>query len=99
MPYVKNDETDVPFVGGSDTSEMAARMLTNPKSKRDLVYGIISAQRSNGITDETISNMTGLPLNTVRPRRVELVQMGLVKDSGLRRNTASRRAAVLWVTT
>lgn len=99
MPYVKNDETDVPFVGGSDTSEMAARMLENPRSKRDQVYALIAAQGSYGITDETISSMTGMPLNTVRPRRVELVQMGLVKDSGLRRATRSRRAAVLWVAT
>ena len=99
MPHVRVDESDVPYVAGSDTSEMAARMLENPRSKRDQVYAVIVAQRSNGITDETISAMTGMQLNTVRPRRVELVQMGLVKDSGLRRNTRSRRAAVLWVAT
>lgn len=98
MPYVKNDDSEVPFVGGSDTSEMAARMLENPRTKRDRVYAVI-VYHAGGITDETIAARTGMQLNTVRPRRVELVQMGLVRDSGMRRNTRSKRAAVLWVAT
>jgi hypothetical protein len=50
------------------------------------------------MTDEEITTRTGLAPNSVRPRRVELVARGLVKDSGMRRPTVSGRQATVWVT-
>ena len=35
--------------------------------------------------------------NTVRPRRIELQEKGLVVDSGRRRPTPSARQAIVWV--
>jgi hypothetical protein len=43
--------------------------------------------------------LTGIPPSTYRPRRVECVEFGLVRDSGLTRPTKSGRAAVVWIAT
>lgn len=52
-----------------------------------------------GATDEQMQ--VGLDLNpsTQRPRRIELVEAGLVKDSGRTDKTRSGRSAVVWVVT
>jgi len=50
-----------------------------------------------GLTDAEIEEVTGLCGNTARPRRVRLVETGLVVDSGRRRPTPSGRSAVVWI--
>jgi hypothetical protein len=52
---------------------------------------------SGGATDEEGLFASGFNVNTYRPRRVELVGLGLVRDSGERRLTQSRRRAIVWV--
>jgi hypothetical protein len=52
-----------------------------------------------GGTDEEIQSALVMNQNTQRPRRVELVRMGLVKDSGRTRPTRSGRQAVVWIAT
>lgn len=49
-----------------------------------------------GITDERVSEETGLSGNTVRPRRGSLVEKGLVEWSGLTRRTKAGRPAKVW---
>ena len=84
-----------PAQAHSDTSTAAAEEIA-PKAVR--LRGVVLAfiKGAGGATDEEISTGTGLPPNTSRPRRVELVDMGLVRDSGTRRKTASGRSAVVW---
>jgi hypothetical protein len=53
----------------------------------------------NGLTDQELSAATGLSGSTARPRRIELVRLGLVKDAGWNRKTASGRWAVVYVAT
>jgi hypothetical protein len=52
-----------------------------------------------GATDEEILQALGQEMgaNTLRPRRIELVRMGAVLDSGRTRKTASGRKAVVWI--
>lgn len=50
-----------------------------------------------GATDEELQDLLQMNPNTERPRRVELVRMGLVRDSGLTRTTRSGRKATVWV--
>lgn len=38
-----------------------------------------------------------MPGNTVRPRRIELEELGFVEDSGARRPTHSGKMAIVWV--
>jgi transcription initiation factor IIE alpha subunit len=49
-----------------------------------------------GATDNEIIAGTGLSGSTVRPRRIELVQRGLVVDCGETRATETGRKAVVW---
>lgn len=59
--------------------------------------GANNPRDSDGATDEEISRFTGLPGNTVRPRRRELQLAGLIRDSDRTRATASGRQAVVWI--
>ena len=51
---------------------------------------------ADGLTDEEMLAAVQLAPSTGRPRRIELVQRGLVRDSGNIRKTASGRSAVVW---
>lgn len=50
-----------------------------------------------GVTDEQIADALQLAGNTARPRRRELEQANLIKDSGCYALTRSGRKATLWV--
>ena len=84
--------------GQAATSHAAAvQELPATGSKRHAVYQFVLDHHEHGATDEEIQ--TGLDMNpsTQRPRRVELVEQGLLEDSGRTRLTRSRRSAVVWV--
>lgn len=85
------------YVRTSDTSR-AAQASAEPKAgtKRAIVLAFIRGRGAEGATDEEIQ--TGLPLspNTQRPRRVELVDARLIRDSGRRRPTVGGDMAVVW---
>ena len=71
---------------GISSSKMLARVL----------FSIRDAGRG-GMTDEEMQLELSMPGNSQRPRRVVLVQMGLVCDGGIRRRTLSGRSAIAWV--
>lgn len=82
------------FVVTSGTSEEAAKSMTAHAPRlRDLVYEALCREPD---TDEGISERLGLMLNTARPRRVELVGLGLIHAIGTRRSARSRRLANVW---
>ena len=88
----------LPYVRGSDTSKAAAiRALPKAWTKRAQVLEFIRSYGASGVTDEQIHKYSRMPANTARPRRVELVRAGLVKDSKQRRRTTSGDWAVVWV--
>ncbi len=93
----------LPYVSGSETSKAAAeKAKPNAASQRARVLKLIteSCWRDDpGLTDEEIQDRLGLTGNTQRPRRMELLKTGVVKDSGRTRKTKSGREAVVWVTT
>lgn len=47
---------------------------------------VYAALQTRPMTDDELVAVTGLKQNTARPRRVDLVDDGLVEDSGVRRN-------------
>jgi hypothetical protein len=86
----------VPYQPQSATSRAAAEgMRGMAMSHRSAVLMVIQ-QSNNGRTDEEIQRMLKLNPSTQRPRRIELVQSGMVRDSGRTRKTASGRAATVW---
>ena len=84
----------------SDTSlEAAERIEPTAGTLRAEVYSIIFAAGFEGATDEEICTALDMGGSTERPRRVELADGGFVMDSQRRRQTRSRRWAVVWIAT
>ena len=91
-----------PYQPHSDTSRAAAASQPRAQLARyqARVLEVIRQSLAYGATDEEIARLfVTIGPNTVRPRRVELVARGLVRDSGIRRATASGRKATVWVAT
>ena len=82
----------------SDTSRAAAEAI-EPKrgTKRRIVLDYIREMGDEGATDEEMQRRLFMSGNTQRPRRVELLDAGFIKDSGARRKTPSGELAVVWV--
>lgn len=86
---------DPPAQRHSATSVAAAQAIApTAGTMRQLVLDWLRAH--GPATDEQIIAGTGLAPSTARPRRIELVQSGLVVDSGTKIKTKSGRAAVAW---
>lgn len=93
------DLMDAPFQPHSATSILAAsRIKPSAATLRTSVLGFIVARGERGATDIEIQDALGMEGSTQRPRRVELVMAGLVKDSGTTRKSGSGRACAVWVT-
>ena len=91
---------DAPYVRNSPTSQAAAESVTPAIGRlRQVVLDHIRSCGERGCTDEELIDAVGLGPNTPRPRRIECVRMGLVKDTGTTRPTKSGRAAVVWKAT
>lgn len=79
------------------TSRLAAlHALPRTGTQRARVLSLLRNVKS-GLTDEQMQAALALSPNSQRPRRVELVSGGWVKDSGLRRPTAMGCDSIVWV--
>ena len=87
--------------GDASETQIPAAVEAYPSSGtwRRLVLNVIAAADPYGATDEEMQTHLHLNPSTQRPRRVELVEMGWIEDSGRRRATRSGRAAVVWTLT
>ena len=80
----------------TDTQKAAAlTALPTSGSSRMAVLDVLAYAQPDA-TDEEIADVTLLSLNTVRPRRGELVTGGWVEDSGTRRDTSSGNPSTVW---
>ncbi len=52
---------------------------------------------STGLTADEAAGLMHESVLSIRPRFSELVELGQIRDSGLRRDNASGRSAVVWV--
>ena len=90
-------EQPVPYQKHSRTSKAAAASAKPvAKSLREQVLAYLIAQGDWGATDDEIQSALKMNPSTQRPRRVELVRLGLVEDSGSARETRAGRYAVVW---
>lgn len=83
-----------PAVATDTSIEAAAKIAPAASTLRRAVLQYI--ENNGPSTDEEMQKALGMPANTQRPRRRELVQQGLLYDSGARKKTASGRNAILW---
>lgn len=78
----------------SDTSRAAAEAI---KLSVTLIQAaVLTTIEKAPATDDELCRRLDMQGNTLRPRRVELVKKGLIKDSGEKRKTSSGRKAVVW---
>jgi len=90
--------SEAPFQSHSQTSFDAAKAIEPASGTlRAAVLFCILNSGEQGLTDEEIQNSLSMNPSTQRPRRVELVKAGLIRDSGQIRKTSSGRNAVVWV--
>lgn len=87
-----------PAQGHSATSVQAAEQIApTASSLRMRLLQWLHSQGVVGATDEEMQLGCPMAPNTQRPRRTELVQLGLVVDTGTVRPTRSGRNATVWI--
>lgn len=83
-----------------DTShDAAARVKPRSGTQRRRVMDAIRDSHMRGLpglTDEQVATITGLSLNSVRPRRQELQKAGWVEATDYRQETSSGGMAIVW---
>lgn len=92
------DLFDPPAQRHSETSIAAAEAI-KPRVEiyRERILAEIKRSGALGRTDGELQEQLAMNGSTQRPRRIELVDDGLVKDSGRTRKSASGRTCVVWV--
>jgi len=80
-----------------DTSAIAAGSVR--EGSRAIRHRVRAYIGSTGATCDEVEQALKLSHQTCGPRIRELVQLGLVKDSGRRRPTRSGREAIVWILT
>jgi hypothetical protein len=94
------EPADPPAQRHSPTSVEAANSIKPVLNElQTKVFAAFEYVAEEGLTDEEGISALSMPASTYRPRRVELVEAGLVRNSGRTRPTASGRKAVVWVLT
>lgn len=88
----------LPYQAHSPTSRSAAiRAEPTAGTLRAAVLAFIRDSGPSGATDEEIQDALALPGSTERPRRIECLTAGTIRDSGQVRATKSGRWAAVWV--
>jgi hypothetical protein len=98
--FFRGFDREAPCQRHSDTSRAAAEEI-EPRvtTLRRAVLDAIRGAGDHGATDEELQVCLGMNPSTQRPRRIECVRAGLVRDSGRTRLTKSGRKAVVWTAT
>lgn len=86
-----------PYQAHSETSHAAAAAIEPSAATLRQKVLLLLRNTPNGATDEQIQWTLDMNPSTQRPRRIELVARGLVRDSGRKGKTQSGRSAVIWI--
>lgn len=95
--YSRTARPAAPAQSHSATSvEAATRIAPHLIGLQRAVLAYFLERGAEGATDNEMIDAIGRSPSTLRPRRIELAAMGLLKDSGATRPTAAGRRAVVW---
>ena len=87
-------EQPPPWVRGSLTSFDSSRAIA-PTHLTDQAR-VLAALKACAATDQQLQGLLRMDPSTQRPRRVRLVELGLIRDSGRTAKTLSGRNATIW---
>jgi len=91
-------DRNVTRTGPQETSQDAARRaLGRTGSQRRAIYEEIRSRGTDGLTCDEICVILQLLVQSATPAINTLARDGWLRDSGLRRNTRSGNAAIVWV--
>lgn len=91
-------DRNVTRTGPQETSQEAARRaLGRTGSQRRAIYEEIRSRGTDGLTCDEICVILQLLVQSATPAINTLARDGWLEDSGLRRNTRSGNAAIVWV--
>lgn len=95
-PSVYDRQTTMPFVSSSTTSMEAAQSVEDgvPTELHRVFMAFLMTPI--GLTDEEVQDRLKMNPSTERPRRVHLVNLGVLEDAQTTRKTRSGRAATVW---
>ena len=97
VPQVRRPVEAPPFVHQVETSRQAAVAIRPALStQRGRVLAFIEARGDSGATDQEIEFGALMSSSSVRPRRGELLEAGLIRDSGITRPTKAGVQATVW---
>jgi hypothetical protein len=89
-----------PILAGFHPSQLARlEEIEELPTLRLRVLALIREAGERGLTDEEVQITFGCPPSSNRPRRIELLREGRVKDSGRRRPNPEGRLVPVWVAT
>ena len=86
-------ELDYPAHNYTDTSKSAFNNKKDKLTKREQVYEYIKTESS---TNYQIADELKIPLSSACARCRELQILGLIEDSGIRRETPYGKTAIVW---
>ena len=91
---IKNRAVGRPYHPKRPTSQGAAISATTAPEMRRRVLEVI---RTRGpVCDDEIAVVLGVDSNSIRPRRLELLRLGAIREDDRRRRTRSGRSAIGW---
>lgn len=85
---------EVPGHKRQDTSAAAAMAMES--SAGTIRSRCLRCLDGRDLTADEVADILNLSILTVRPRMTELLRMGKIEDSGLRRFNASGKKAIVW---
>lgn len=87
-----------PPSNNTDTSNMAAKVVAPKFNERaERMYKMILDKGVDGVTDEEGQVALSMSGNSYRPVRGNLVKLGMVVDSGRKRDTVTGNPAKVWI--
>jgi hypothetical protein len=80
----------------STAKAAAKRIKQKSGTKRMLVLTLLKAVYPDGLTDQEMQDNLKMRNQTQNPRRLELLEMGWIEDSGGTRHTEAGLDAIVW---
>lgn len=87
---------DAKLAHNAQPTSVTAAQTTSPRSPSARWKILKALSDLGGRTDEELQAQVGLAANTERPRRIECVDEGWVKDSGITRPTKAGGPSIVW---
>jgi len=81
----------LPFTGSTDSTRIASQLAAERAGKsavteRGRVFDCLKSYPLAGATDKEMQTALGMDGSTQRPRRIELLRAGLIRDMGCKRD-------------